>query len=393
MTTKGGRGRPGAPNFGHSRARLLRSCAALVAAAALAGGCGPKAKKENAAPAPVLVTVVQARPAALEITENTVGTLEPLVDPKVGAEVAGRITKVFTRAGQRVNKGDPLALVDDTDPAIQQRADAADVRRIEALLEQQERLVKRQENLVQRGFISQNALDDAIAQRSALREQLAGARARAAGGMSTLSKTRITSPVDGTVEVQIVAPGDYVKVGDPIVRMISNRRMRAHLPYPESAASRMKPGLPVRLTSPQQPGRVIEGTVDDIRPSLTEVSRAVDVIVRFDNAAGFLAGGTVDAKVVVARKEGAIVVPETSVVMRPAGKVVYVVAEGRARQRPVQTGAKQGGTVEITTGLEGGESVVLDGAGFLTDNAAVTVVEAGAAPAAQQPAPASKPAS
>jgi hypothetical protein len=120
----------------------------------------------------------------------------------------------------------------------------------------------------------------------------------------------------------------------------------------------------------------------------------VDVIVRFDNVPGFLAGGTVDAKVVVARKDGAIVVPETSVVTRPAGKVVYVVAEGRARARPVQTGAKQGGVVEITSGLSAGESVVLDGAGFLTDNATVTVVEPGGAPAsAQQPASASEPAS
>jgi RND family efflux transporter MFP subunit len=338
--------------------------------------------------------VVKASPTALEITEDTVGTLEPVVDPKVGSEVAGRITKVYTRAGQRVRKGQLLALIDDTEVAIQQRADAADVRRLEALLEQQDRLVRRQENLVQRGFISQNALDDAIAQRSALREQLVAARARVEVGRNTLAKTRIVSPVDGNVEVQIVTTGDYVKVGDPIVRMVSNHRMRAHLPYPESAASRMKPGLPVRLTSPQEHGHVIQGTVDDIRPSLTEVSRAVDVIVRFDNVPGFLAGGTVDAKVVVARKDGAIVVPETSVVTRPAGKVVYVVAEGRARARPVQTGAKQGGVVEITSGLSAGESVVLDGAGFLTDNATVTVVEPGGAPAsAQQPASASEPAS
>jgi RND family efflux transporter MFP subunit len=392
MTTEGRRRRRSARSSDRPPAPWF--WAALVAALAVAAGCGPKEQKKSATVAPVLVTVVKASPTALEITEDTIGTLEPVVDPKVGSEVAGRITKVYTRAGQRVRKGQLLALIDDTEVAIQQRADAADVRRLEALLEQQDRLVRRQENLVQRGFISQNALDDAIAQRSALREQLVAARARVEVGRNTLAKTRIVSPVDGTVEVQIVATGDYVKVGDPIVRMVSNQRMRAHLPYPESAASRMKPGLPVRLTSPQEPGHVIQGTVDDIRPSLTEVSRAVDVIVRFDNVPGFLAGGTVDAKVVVARKDAAIVVPETSVVTRPAGKVVYVVAEGRARARPVQTGAKQGGTAEITSGLSGGESVVLDGAGFLTDNATVTVVEPGGAPAsAQQPASASEPAS
>jgi multidrug efflux pump subunit AcrA (membrane-fusion protein) len=64
-------------------------------------------------------------------------------------------------------------------------------------------------------------------------------------------------------------------------------------------------------------------------------------------------------------------VPEQSVVLRPAGKVVYVIAEveGKAQQQVVKAGAKRGGMVEILKGLKGGETVALDGAGFLTNNA------------------------
>jgi multidrug efflux pump subunit AcrA (membrane-fusion protein) len=83
------------------------------------------------------------------------------------------------------------------------------------------------------------------------------------------------------------------------------------------------------------------------------------------------------------------VVPEHAVVLRPAGKVVYLVDEGKAVQRIVQTGVKQGGFVEITAGLAAGETIAVDGAGFLTNNANVAIAqppgEKGAPPTARRP--------
>jgi len=69
----------------------------------------------------------------------------------------------------------------------------------------------------------------------------------------------------------------------------------------------------------------------------------------------------------------AVMVPDLSVVLRPAGDVVYVVQGDKVAQRVVQVGAKQNGMVEILGGLNKGESVVVDGASFLTDQALVTV--------------------
>ena len=68
-------------------------------------------------------------------------------------------------------------------------------------------------------------------------------------------------------------------------------------------------------------------------------------------------------------------------VLRPAGKVVYVVAEGKALQHVVQAGARRAGMVEILKGLPAGATVALDGAGFLAHNAAVVVKEPGKATA------------
>jgi membrane fusion protein (multidrug efflux system) len=355
--------------------------AVCVAAALVLAACQKTEEKKPSGPPPTLITVTQAKAGAMEIAEETLGTLEALIDPKIGAEVAGKVVKVLAGAGKAIRKGDLLAVIDDADIALQHRADEADRKRAEALLAQQERVVERQQQLVQKGFISQNAADDARAQRDALRQQFAAAGARGDQSRRNQGKARVVAPFDGVVETQIVSAGDYVKVGDPLFQLVSSRKLRAHLPFPESAAPRLMKGQAVILTSPQRPGSAFRGAVSEIKPSVSESGRALDVLVDIDNTEGFRPGGTVNAAVVVAAREDAVLVPEQSVVLRPAGKVVYAIADGKAVQHVVEVGAKRAGMVEIVKGLPAGTTVALDGAGFLTNNASVSVQERGKPPA------------
>jgi RND family efflux transporter MFP subunit len=372
---------------------MRRIALAAAAAAALLAGCGDGKgdAKKQARPPSTLVTVATAGVRTLELTEDSVGSLENFLDPKVAAEVAGRVVRVHGFVGKKVKRGDLLAEIDPLDLEIQARADAAEVGKLEALVANQERIIANHQKMVERNFISQNALDEALAQGKALKESLLAARARLDGNSNSLRKTRVLSPIDGEVEVQIVATGDYVKVGDPMLQLVGTQRLNAHLPFPESAASRLKLGQPVRLISPLVPDLVIQAKIDEIRPTITATSRALDVIVKFDSDGRLRGGGTVNAEVVTGRKPNAIVVPEHAVVLRPAGKVVYLVAEGKAVQRIVQTGVKQGGLVEITAGLTGGETIAVNGAGFLTNGATVAVStprgDTPQAPAAAEKAP------
>ena len=236
------------------------------------------------------------------------------------------------------------------------------------------RVVERNRKLVSQGFISQNAIDDAVAQRNALRQQLAAARAKADATGRGLTKARVLAPIDGEIETQNVAPGDYVKVGDPLFALVGTQRMRAHLLFPESASTRIRSGLKVRLESPAAPGRAIESTIEEIKPTVSAGNRALDAIVRFETSDGaFRGGGSVNARVVLEVKNDALMIPEQSVVLRPAGKVVYVIAANRAIQRVVETGLKQDGLQEVLKGLAPGEVIATDGAGFLSDGAAVTL--------------------
>jgi membrane fusion protein, multidrug efflux system len=330
----------------------------------------------------VLISTVTVQPRTLEVYEEVVGSLENVMDPKIAAEVAGRVTRVMGFTGKKVKQGELLAEIDSGDFEIQSRGDTAEIKRLQALLANQERVVERQQKLVGQGFISQNALDEALAQRSVLREQLSAARARAESTGRSLGKTKVVAPIDGEIETQVVASGDYVKVGDPLFALVGTQRMRAHLLFPESATNRIRPGLKVRLESPAAPGRPIESAIEEIKPTVNAGNRALDAIVRFESIDGaFRGGGSVNARVVIELKQNALMVPEVSVVLRPAGKVVYLVANGRATQRMVETGLKQDGLQEIVKGLAAGEVIATDGAGFLSDGAAVTLAAPPAASA------------
>lgn len=345
----------------------------LLAACLLLPACTKKEEsKASEAPPATLVTVTQASSRNLEIFEQTIGSMESLIDPGVGAEVPAKVLKIFAHAGQEVKKGQLLAILDATDYALQKREGEAEIARIETLLANQGRVVERNQRLVQKNFISQNALEDASTQQSALREQLEAARARVASIEHNSAKTQVLSPIDGRVEKQIVSPGDFVKQGDSLFQLIGTQKLRAHLPFPESIAAKLRPGQTVRLSTPTVPGKVYTTTIKEIKP-LIGSNRAVDIIADVVDQSGWQGGASVNGSVILGEHAQAVVVPEASVVLRPAGEVVYVIKDKTAAQRIVKTGLRQEGLVEITAGLVAGETVAVDGAAYLTDKAPVSV--------------------
>jgi len=345
----------------------------LLVACLLLPACSKKEEnKASDAPPPTLVTVTQASSRNLEIFEQTIGSMESLIDPGMGAEVPAKVLKIFAHAGQEVKKGQLLAILDATDYTLQKREAEAEIARIETLLANQGRVVERNRRLVQKNFISQNALEDASTQQSALREQLEAARARVASIEHNSTKTQVFSPIDGRVEKQIVSPGDFVKQGDSLFQLIGTQKLRAHLPFPENIAAKLHPGQTVRLSTPTVPDKVYTTTIKEIKP-LVGSNRAVDVIADVVDQSGWQGGASVNGSVILGEHPQAVVVPEASVVLRPAGEVVYVIKENRAMQHVVKTGLRQEGIVEIVEGLAAGDTVAVDGAAYLTDKAPVNV--------------------
>jgi hypothetical protein len=101
-------------------------------------------------------------------------------------------------------------------------------------------------------------------------------------------------------------------------------------------------------------------------------------VVEVKNPGGWKAGASVSGSVTIREIADAVVVPNACVVKRPSGDVVYVIQNGQALQRVVKTGVKKQGMTQIAEGLSIGETVALDGAPYLTDKAAVSVISASA---------------
>jgi hypothetical protein len=105
----------------------------------------------------------------------------------------------------------------------------------------------------------------------------------------------------------------------------------------------------------------------------------MEVIAELPAGREWYSVGSVRGEVVVGVHRAATVVPEQAVVLRPAGAVVYVPQDNIVKERPVQLGAQRNGEMEILTGLKAGETVVVDGAGMLSDGAKIKARDSGAA--------------
>jgi RND family efflux transporter MFP subunit len=338
----------------------------------LLSACGQKTEEKKIGPAGTPVTVTQSEIRKVEVLEESVGSLESLADPMVAAEIAGRVAEIRVVAGNTVKTGQVLAVLNSQDASLSRQAAKSEAQRVETLSANQLKNIERLKQMREKNFISQAALDDGLAQAKASENQSSGARAQSGLAESNLSKTKIVAPIDGVVEKQIAVVGQYVKVGDPLFQVVAVKKLRARLPFPEILAGKLKRGVAVRLTNGADGSKVI-AKVSEVRPMTVASNRSFDALVLFDNPGNWRPGATVSASVVVDEHANAIVVPEQSVVLRPAGKVVYVAEGDKVTQRMVQVGGKQDGWVEITAGVQANESVVVEGAGFLTDQAAISV--------------------
>jgi multidrug efflux pump subunit AcrA (membrane-fusion protein) len=152
------------------------------------------------------------------------------------------------------------------------------------------------------------------------------------------------------------------------------------LPFPEQVARQLHIGQEVKLTSFSDPGKVARATVKEIRPALDSSTQTMEVIAELPGGHEWYSLGSVRGEVIVGVHRGALLIPEQAVVLRPTGMVVYLPENDVARERAIKAGLTREGEMEILSGLKAGETVIVDGAGLLSNGAKVRVMNT--APAA-----------
>ncbi|MFA6013479.1 MAG: efflux RND transporter periplasmic adaptor subunit [Gallionellaceae bacterium] len=341
------------------------------------GACGNKTADKKGAdkksgPVATPVTVTSVSVGSMLLLEESVGVLESLADPIIAAETAGKLLEVRAVAGNSVKTGQVLAVLDAQDAGLAKQSAQAEMQRVKTLQENQTKALARQRQLHDTGFISQGAFDDARTQMNVVNNQLVAAKSQLAIAERNVAKTKIVAPFDGRIEKQIAVAGQYVKVGDPLFQLVGIGKLRARLPFPESLAAKLTPGMRVNLTTFIDE-RIVSGMIESVRPMTGINNRSFEVLVIINEPGMWRPGSTVSGQVVMDEHRNAVLVPQHSVVLRPIGKVVYVLEGDKVKQQTVKVGAIKDGQAEIISGLSGTETIVVDGAGFLTDQANVTV--------------------
>ncbi len=309
------------------------------------------------AAAPVLPTAtVQTQPAVVEAhaaTEEVVGTVRSKQRAVVEAKVSGRVLEYTATPGTRVQRGDLLARLDVQE--IQARVDQA-----RALYDQARRDFDRQKQLITSNATTRQEYEAAEA-----RVKVATAGLSEAETM--LGYASVTAPFDGVVTRKLADVGDLAMPGKPLLEIESPTALRFEADLPEAILDRVQLGakLPVRLS------KVVEGTVSEISPVADPVSRTFLVKLDLPPIDGLRTGQFGRVSVPVAETQ-LLLVPRAAVLKRGQMELVFVARDDRAVLRLVKTGKSLDGRVEILSGLEAGEAVIVSDTARLIDDQPVT---------------------
>jgi RND family efflux transporter MFP subunit len=347
------------------RASAVALCAVLLA------GCGADEAKPVQRGTPI--TAQQPEVRTVSTVEYSVGVITSPELPLVKAEATGRVVELLVDAGSTVSVGQALARLDDEVQQLGLRSAEASLKRAEVQRDNTDKSLKRLADLQASGAVSQGALDDARAAADAAAAQVNEARAALEQARWGQRMTAIVSPIAGVVQQRRVAVGDLVRIGDPVIEIAAASALRAVLPFPETFLGRIQVGQRVQLTLPERPQQIVEGQIDELRPIVGRDNRAIEAIVAFANPGGWKPGASIVGEVIIEARPDALTVPVESLVLRPAGEVVYVVDGKQVKATPVTVGVRTGGYAEILSGLSASQTVAVKGAGFLTDGAPVEV--------------------
>lgn len=344
---------------------MRRSIRGVVGVAAVAIACGkgkggePAGGRGGAGGPPALpVEVAVARTDTVRDEISATGQVEAVQSIELRPEVEGRIVAILFREGQEVARGTPLLQIDSTELSAQVAQLAA------------QRDLAQQDLARTRELIAQNAASAADLERAQAAARSAEAQYRLQN--TRLARTTVRAPFAGVLGQRFVSLGDYVTTSTRLVSLQTVNPMRASFQVPERYARDLQRGQEVMFRVGAIPGRDFAGEVDFVDPVVQLPGRTILVKARVPNPQRMLqAGMFIEAHLVTAVRPRAVVVPEDAVVPLQGATFVWVVADGKASRRQVGLGVRTPGFVEVTSGVDAGEQVVVGGLELLFPGASV----------------------
>jgi HlyD family secretion protein len=362
----------------------------------LLSGCKPKVDAEEAPTVTVQVGAAENQPIQLKVIADAV--LYPRDQAAIVPKVVAPIKKFYVDRGSRVKAGQLLAELENQDLAgalaksqgghqqaqatydMEVQKVAQDAKLAKQTLESAQKLYDSRQKLFKEGAISARDVEDAnvaltqaknadeLAQKQFDLKVAEGSRNAAQGDVASAEAqygyTKITSPIDGVVTDRPNYAGETPAAGAPLITVMDLAQVVARAHVAQVDAAHLKAGDTATMAVPGEP-KPIKGRVTLVSPALDPSSTTVEVWVQAPNVGGRLKPGiSVRVTMVGQTVPKAIVAPAAALLTDTDGvtSVIVLDTDNKPHKQKVKTGIRDGGDVQITDGLQGGERVVTVGA-------------------------------
>jgi len=314
-------------------------------------------------PVPV-VEVVEASKEEVDLKVSALGTLQADQAITVKPEITGIVTSIDFTDGSRIEKGDTIITLDDRDLK-------ARLMQSEARLTLTRANYQRAERLLKRGSGTARARDEAL-------NDFKSAEAEVAATKAALDKATIKAPFSGIIGLRQVSLGQYLTAGDPIATLADVDNLRIDFQVSEVFLTEVGEEQEVNVTFDALPGQIYKGVVSAVDPVVSVDGRSISVRAIIQNVDGKLRPGLFGRVEIVTDTRRSIMLPEAAMVTTPTGeRAVFKVVDDRAQMSPVTIGTRIPGEVEILSGVEDGETVIVSGQLKVQNGAPVEIANGG----------------
>lgn len=336
--------------------------------AAAMGRPGPDGAEEQAAAVPVEVAAVERRTVSAYIETN--GSLEAEKDVQIVARIAGPVVELKTEEGQFVRKGQLMARIDP-------REARAQVQIAEVALREVERAFGRARSTFEAKLISQADYDQALAAKEAAEATLAERKLQ-------LGFTSIEAPFDAVVVERMVKLADNVTVNQELFRISDFDPLLCKIQVPEKELPRLHKGQPAYLTVEAWPQERFPARVLRLSPVVDAATGTVRVTLEVEARDRLRPGMFASVFLEVDRHQNALTIPKAALSLESLGDTVYVVNGELAARRPIELGFEEADIVEVLSGLDPQDRVIVVGQDGLSEGTPIRILEG---PGAETPAP------
>jgi multidrug efflux system membrane fusion protein len=366
----------------------------LIAAIATAVVCffprsetQPKSGNRAPSSASLQVGVVPVVKGDMPVALNQLGTVTPLTTVTVKTQISGYLMQVAFHEGQMVNKGDFLAQIDPRPYEVALEQTRAQLAKDQALLKNALLDLQRYNILVAENSIAKQIRDTQEALVGQYQATVKADQAQIDAQKLNLTYCRIISPVSGRVGLRLVDPGNYVQMSDPngIVVITQLKPISVMFTTPQDnlpeVMGRLRAGVTLDVIAYDRTGthEIARGGLDTVDNQIDTTTGTVKLRAIFDNKEeNLFPNQFVNVKLIVNTIREAYIVPNSAIQRGAPGTFVYVVKPDRTvMAQKVTLGPTDSQRAAITSGLQPGDSVVVDGADRLRDGAKVTAASAG----------------